>query len=273
MELQNFATLNQDHGSESVSGKYGFIPTMRVVNTLKNMGWLPVKVQENRVVKADGRGFQKHLVRFRQEGASSLMVKDQVFPEIVVTNSHDGLASFQIMAGLFRLVCLNGMVICNEQFGGIHRVKHIGYTDEKVREAVSFMGQTVPLIADSVKAFNEIELTPDEQGIYAMASIQMKYGETDRAFNVEALLKPRRTEDRPPTLWNTYNVIQEKLIKGNRFEVNKGKGIYEGQIFGTKKARGVTAITEDIRINRALWMLTERMADIKRSGASGCNFA
>jgi hypothetical protein len=41
---------------------------------------------------------------------------DTVFPQILLTNSHDGKNAFQFQAGLYRLVCSNGLVIADTQF-------------------------------------------------------------------------------------------------------------------------------------------------------------
>jgi len=38
---------------------------------------------------------------------------DSLVPEIVLTNSHDGYASFQLMAGVFKFVCSNGMIVAD----------------------------------------------------------------------------------------------------------------------------------------------------------------
>lgn len=285
INIQNFRAVNQEHAEKGLSQKYAFIPTTRVIAVLGGMGWKPSKVQENRVRDGAGAGYQKHLVRFRQEGASSLIEIDKIVPEIVLTNSHNGLAAFSLMAGLFRFICLNGAVVADAMFG-THKVKHIGYADDKVMLAVQHITDTVPQIAEKVKNYAAIELTPDERNVFAMSALAVKYdglelapedyrrgrgptgiirdketGEIVRAFGASELLSPRRREDRAPTLWATYNTIQEKFIKGNRFEIDQVSG------YGRKKVRAVNSITEDIRINRGLWMLTESMAKLKTGGA------
>ena len=62
-------------------------------------------------------GFQKHLVVFRNndiiiEGKDN----DTVYPQVLLTNSHDGKNAFTFTAGLFRLVCENGLVISTQEF-------------------------------------------------------------------------------------------------------------------------------------------------------------
>jgi hypothetical protein len=265
VDLSRFSAINAMHEKEELSEKYRFIPTTRVINVLEGMGWYPVKASEMSV-RSDGRsGFQKHMIRFRQNGTTSIIQKDQVFPEIVLTNSHDGLASFQIMAGLYRVVCSNGLTVADSLFE-THRIKHIGYADQHVREAVESVLDSVPRIAGRVDEFREIELTKDEQGVYAMAALASKYGEDElekREFRIDRILMPMRSADQPPTLWHTFNTVQEKLIKGGRYAIKTDPDYPTYKT--TVKAKEVKSISKSIMINRALWMLTEKMAELKRA--------
>ena len=64
-----------------------------------------------------------------------LMVSDgdTVFPQILMTNSHDGKNSFQFQAGLYRLVCSNGLVIADAQFEDV-KMRHMGYSFEDLQD-------------------------------------------------------------------------------------------------------------------------------------------
>ncbi len=42
---------------------------------------------------------------------------DDAQPQILLTNSHDGKAAFNFRVGIFRLVCSNGLVISDADFG------------------------------------------------------------------------------------------------------------------------------------------------------------
>ncbi|MDE9567420.1 DUF945 domain-containing protein, partial [Xenorhabdus bovienii] len=70
----------------------------------------------------------RHMLRLRREGEILL---DDV-PEIILVNSHDGSSSYQMIPGVFRFVCNNGLV-CGETFGDI-RVPHKGDVVGKVIE-------------------------------------------------------------------------------------------------------------------------------------------
>ncbi|MDO1698258.1 DUF932 domain-containing protein, partial [Escherichia coli] len=53
-------------------------------------------------------------------------------PEIILLNSHDGSSSYQMLPGMFRFVCQNGL-ICGQTFGEV-RVPHKGDVVNKVIE-------------------------------------------------------------------------------------------------------------------------------------------
>lgn len=260
INLQQFASIQATAERETLSNKYSFIPTTQVINAFESKGWLPVKASEVRA-KDDRKGFQKHLIRFRHE--NSVPMLNEIHPEIVLTNSHDGLASFKVMAGLFRLVCANGLVVADSTFGSVS-IRHMGYTDKAVHEAIENISDTVPMITGKVKDFQAIDLTPDEMGIYAMSALAIKYPELEnRDFNIPRLLAPVRSQDRMPSLWNTYNIVQEKFLKGGRYEMKTPYPERHPDYKVIGKARKVNSITEDIRINKGLWMLTEKMAELK----------
>lgn len=142
VDLSRFASIQANHERETLSKKYSFIPTTRVMSAFADKGWYPVKAQEVRA-KEERIGFQKHLIRFRREGSAPVL--REIHPEIVLTNSHDGLASFKVMAGLFRLVCSNGLVVSEGGFNSIS-IRHMGYTDQEVHRAIEQVSDTVPAI-------------------------------------------------------------------------------------------------------------------------------
>ena len=49
-----------------VSPRYTFVPTARIVTGLRELDWVPVDVEEQRIRLETRRGFQEHLLRFRR---------------------------------------------------------------------------------------------------------------------------------------------------------------------------------------------------------------
>ena len=91
-----------------VSAKYTFVPTVEILAGLRDLNWVPVDVEEQRIRREARRGFQKHLVRLRL--AAQMETLDEWNVELVVVNSHDAGCAYQLHAGIFRRICSNGLV-------------------------------------------------------------------------------------------------------------------------------------------------------------------
>jgi len=280
ISLEQLAVLRsvmQTEKAPSTSGKYCFYRTMDVVDALRDHNWFPVRAQEQRVIaKHEERlGYQKHMIRFRQPGATLQAIGD-LLPELILTNAHDGSTRYSIMAGFFRMVCINGLVVSEAEFGRIN-VKHIGHDAEDVIEASYRVIEDAPRLTEKIGDYRNIELEPVEQEIFAESALTLKYTDVDndnvtregsllhigkRSFNVPALLQPRRVQDEAPTLWNTFNRVQEKMTKGNKFE----QTLYtqsNGREIRRNKVPAITSINENLRVNRGLWHLMDEMAKVK----------
>ena len=273
-DLKLYPAIMAERPSGKTSSRYSFIPTTRIIEQFEASGFYPVKIQEARASE-ERLGFQKHLVRFRQPAAAPIGL-DQLFPEIVLVNSHDAGAAFHLMAGIYRMVCTNGMVV-GETLGGSVRINHIGYTDQAVREAVDMMGQRLPRVMDRVEEFKALEMTPDDAGVYGIYALGAKYGVDvmkQRDFDPYALMRPARKADETPRLWSVYNTVQEKLVeKGTVIERRETKRSYWDRNTRTwskskmSATRPVNAPTENVRVNQKLWELTEDFdRRIKREG-------
>jgi hypothetical protein len=72
-------------------------------------------------------------------------------------------------------------------------------------------------------------------------------------------LLPRRHDDQASDLWTTFNVVQENVIRGGLTAVGRDAN---GRRRRTT-TRAVNGIDQDVRLNKGLWVLAERMAEIK----------
>ena len=133
-----------DTAGPSTSEKFTHIPTHKVIDDMAQLGWGVVDAKEVKARAKNSIGFQKHLVVFRNpdvviNGADG----DTVFPQILLTNSNDGKNAFTFTAGLFRLVCENGLVISTEQFNDV-KMRHMGYTFEELQTQIRAMVEQLP---------------------------------------------------------------------------------------------------------------------------------
>ena len=246
-----FAAAAHDSRSE----RYAFIPTCVVLEGLGREGFLPFAAMQQ------GRGVEKrehtrHLIRFRHPALAAVALGD-VIPEIVLVNSHDGTSSYRLMAGLFRLVCLNGLVVSQSTCADV-TIRHSGknIVEKVIEGAYAVLDSTKLAIAASAK-FRAIALSDDEQRAFGKAAAALRWGE-DEAIPVTPteVVRPRRYADCDPNLWATLNVAQENLLRGGLHGTNRRAN-------RRATTRAVTGVAENVRLNRGLWTLAEEMADIK----------
>jgi hypothetical protein len=239
------------HGSRAET--YKFIPTINIVDALRKEGFLPVFASESRTRSEDKKGFAKHLIRFRQhDGFSSV---GEVKPEIVLVNSHDGTSSYQLSAGLYRLICSNGMIVSDGQIDCV-RVRHSGNVVDNVIEGTYRIVTETPKAIEHMDAMRGLMLTRAEQGIFAEAAKGLRWDGEEVSVNNADLLRPRRTADQSADLWTTFNVLQEKVLKG-------GVSVQNLNTKNSQRAREVKSVTENVRLNKALWTLAEEMKKLK----------
>jgi hypothetical protein len=251
-----------EHAEAKRSSKYSFIPTIRVVEKLAEEAWLPVMASEQRVRDLSRKGFQKHMLRFRKyDGTNPTLAVGDSFVEMVLINSHDGTSAYQLQAGLFRLVCSNGLVIADSTFENI-KMKHQGFDPKDVLEASYRVIEDVPRIEKEVNSLSQVKLSVDEQMVFARSALALKYDDDKpSAVAAASLLVPRRHGDNKDDLWTTYNRVQENMIKGGI----RGRRITESGDVRRTRTRAVKGIDENVKLNKALWALAEGMKSIKQA--------
>ena len=236
----------------SRSDRYTYIPTGEVLTALRKEGFEPFMVCQTRVRQDDRRDFTKHMLRMRH----ATQVNDAEANEIVLLNSHDGTSSYQLISGLFRYVCSNGLVF-GDTFSDV-RVHHKGQIVDRVIEGAYEVLDGFDLVRERRDGMRAITLDTAEQAIFARAALALKY-EPDPVkpapITETQVLAPRRGDDVRSDLWSTFNRIQESLLNGGLL----GRGATGRRM----RTRPVQGIDQNLRLNRALWMLAEEMRHLK----------
>lgn len=230
--------------SNARTQKYGQLTTLNVIDALRSEGF-EVTSAFAQSVKAGftPNAHHKHCVRLSHRDFLDTLHPDEQRPEIVIVNSHDGTSSFRIMAGLFRLVCSNGLIVATDKTAD-HRICHwkTHSLDEVITCALNVAEQAKESY-DLIEQMKATNLTDRQQKDYAKkaAEIRLAYNKGSKPQYTENLLIPHRHEDNlTPSLWNTYNVVQENCIKG-------------GQLVGTRVLRPLNNVGQNIEVNRKLW--------------------
>ncbi|EBG7817607.1 DUF945 domain-containing protein [Salmonella enterica] len=229
----------------SRSEKYTYIPTITLLENLRREGFEPFFACQSRVRDPGRRDYTKHMLRLRRAG----QITGQQVPEIIILNSHGGESSFQLLPGMWRQVCANGLV-CGQSFGEI-RVPHRGDIAEKVIEGAYDVLGVFDRVEEKREAMQSLLLPPPAQHALAKAALTYRFGEEHQPVAATQILTPRRYEDRKDDLWSVFNRIQENLLKGGLpGRTAKGKHSH---------TRAVNGIDGDVKLNRALWVMAEQM--------------
>ncbi|WNU98992.1 DUF932 domain-containing protein [Enterobacter sp. DTU_2021_1002640_1_SI_PRY_ASU_LCPMC_013] len=244
-------SIYADAPHESRSLRYSYIPTSAVLAKLRNEGFEPFMVCQTRVRREDRREFTKHMIRLRH--ASQINGKEA--NEIVLLNSHDGTSSYQMLAGMFRFVCRNGLV-CGDIVGDV-RVPHKGNVTDHVIEGAYEVLSGFDQVQDSREAMRAITLDDGEAEAFARSALTLKYDSDTKVLPITAsqVLATRRFDDNRPDLWSVFNRVQENLVKGGL----SGRTAYGRH----QRTRPVQGIDQNVRLNRALWLLAEGLRQLK----------
>ena len=240
-----------DAPHESRSQRYAYIPTATVLTELRKEGFEPFMVTQTRVRDEGKREHTKHMVRLRHAGQINAAEAN----EIILLNSHDGTSSYQLLAGMFRFVCKNGLV-CGDTVADV-RVPHKGDVAGQVIEGAYEVLHGFDRALESREAMQSIALDTGESEVFARAALSLKYDDPDKPAPITEtqILMPRRVDDRRPDLWSVFNRTQENLIKG---------GLSGRTANGRRQStRPVQGIDTNLRLNRALWLLADGMRQLK----------
>jgi len=238
---------------DSRSERYVYVPTIDIVEGLRREGWFPFFAVQS--VPRDGsrHGHAKHMLRLRRDGG----IGKPEAAEVIIVNSHDGTSAYQMFAGMLRFVCTNSM-IAGERFEEV-RVPHKGGIQDQIIEGVFTVAEDFPRLIDASETMKETRLSQDEQRVLAEASLVARYGEDESPVQPDQIIMPRRREDAGQSVWSTFNVIQENLIRGG---LQGRRQTSDGRIRRTQ-TRAINGIDQNVGLNRALWTLAEGMQRLK----------
>ena len=248
---QQVPSAYAERAYSGTSKSYAFFPTDTVVEALRDSGWAPVIAQEQSSRSEERFGFQKHLIRFhRREELGRAVLHDSRL-ELLLMNSHDGGCAFRLFAGVFRLICSNGLVVSDAAFGAIS-IRHSHHTVSQVVDASQKIAHNSDGVGSRIEAFRQKTLSEEERNTFASRALALRYSSAEEApVRPAFLLEPKRTEDRGNSLWQTFNVVQERMMRGSR--PDRFKAAQEQR--RSARVRGLTGLDAQLNLNRDLWDL------------------
>lgn len=252
---------------ESRSERFAYIPTSDVMAAMRREGFQPMMVAQGRSRIEGKAAFTKHLIRFRHADFQTGLRRGDTVPEVVLVNAHDGTSAYKMYAGSFRIICLNGLIVADSMFESIS-VPHKGDVIGKVIDGAYRVIEGSKTSVEAADAWAGLSLSRDAQLAFAESAHALRFADAEgnvaTAIKPEQLLIARRHEDAGNDLWRTFNRVQENAVRGGLTAMGRDAN---GRRRRTT-TREVAGIDGNVRLNRELWALGERMAQILGRGAA-----
>lgn len=235
--------------SPDLSDRYMFIDTRRVVEDMRDLGFEVAGFRRPKFRTKAG-AFGLHEVDFRRPNDIGRGTGEA--PRVLFLNTYDGSRRAQIVSGVIRFICTNGLIA-----GDVHqneRFLHLGDYEEQLLGHIKASGETAAKVFDRLENFRTITLDRSQYTEMATRAKALRFDD-DLKLDVEPqhLLMPRRREDNKTDLWTTWNRLQENLLKG---------GIPGRDTSGNMRTtRPLAQIQKSNELNRGLWNLLEEYAE------------
>ena len=232
--------------------RYKFTPTTDIIEHMDTMGWKLTNAKQSKTKVPLRQNFGVHITEFQHP---DLYIKNseggvEARPTVVLLNSHDGSRPINFEMGLFRLVCSNGLMVKDKDFGGF-KERHTKYTLQEVQNMIEQKMLGLNSTVEKINRWSGIEMSAKDRRSFAIDALALRLGEEKVAedYEIMEILSPRRDADAPNTLWHTFNRVQENIIRG-------------GYQMNNRTARPITNPIQDMVLNQGLWSLADEYATV-----------
>ena len=234
------AALGQ-RADNRVSDKYSFVPTNKVISLLENQGWNLVTARQVSSRKWNPDTAKHHLTFAHDHLSRTDLAVGDSTPRLELINAHNGLGTYKLMAGIFRIVCSNGLIVSDRDFGSV-KLRHIGFTEADVIKASQAVVDNVSKLSDIVDEWQNVSLGKEQISTFAKDAASIRWDGDFADEMATNVIRPRRAQDQGNDLWTVFNVAQENLMRGGftNSETNR-------------KARKINNIDKMVTYNQQLW--------------------
>jgi hypothetical protein len=222
--------------SPKVSDRYSFADSEYYLQKFIDADWTIHSARQ--VSKSE---YAPHQVILRNKDIATV---GDLLPQLMFTNSHNGIKKMTMDTGIYRLVCSNGLVVPTSITQSLS-IKHLDLGDSTTDTIVNSFYEKVPIIMNNIDRMRNKILTDDEIDNFTYNALQIRFTNAV-GININDVVKPLRIEDNSDDLWTVFNVVQEKLIRG---------GI---QLPSKRRSRPINNFVNDNNINTKLWELAEQ---------------
>jgi len=236
-----------------VSKHYTFASTVTVINDMEKLGWQVISAAQPHPRRTSSVS-SYHKVTFRNGQKVSRFLNDSTedvyYPEIILTNSHDGFSSFCFRIGLFSVATRHTIIISTDTFNDI-RLRHMGYSFEDLRELVNKVVEEVPNQVAIMNKMQNYEMSLEERRSLAQAAMQARI-KSDNPLPTFVLDELLKYEDgtKPENMWDVFNVIMCRILDGD-YQTQSKRGM--------RKARRIVSIQKTISVSQAIFKAASSM--------------
>lgn len=252
-----FATSKASH----LTDRYAALHTSDIIPVMADHGYFPVQAAQTRARKGSDGDHRHHLLSFAK--IDDLPRSDR--PEITLFNSHDGSGAVRLFAGIYRMICSNGIVIGDGSSTRVyHTERQLNGFEDMLRQTI----QNVPKVLETMERMKSVQLSIRHAELMADKALSLRWkplepmpGEERRGNGVyytgatiDDVVRARREEDAGVDAYRLFNRIQENVLRGNAFVRSITTKHPEGV---TRKARPISSVKEHTTINEKLWNIVE----------------
>lgn len=228
-----------------LTAKYVHVNSEAVMNSMLAEGFVVADVKG---VNSRDPLHSRHVIDFRHPDVPHI---GDAVPRVLFTNSHDGSTRASALAGVFRFVCSNGMVVGSTY--AKEKVRHTGDAARHLIERMQALAKNTAPLFTQIESWQKLDMDKAARHEYARQAAMLRWGDPHR-FEAEDLLAVRRAEDDKGDLWTVFNRVQEATTRG---------GVQGYTADGRRAtARAINEPQRSVRFNEQLWQLTEEFAGV-----------
>lgn len=234
------------HAAPAMSSRYVHVNSHEVVRLMEAEGFY-VAAAKTSAPRSRDPMFARHSIEFRQVEAREIA---GATPRVIFVNSHDGTTAATAMAGLYRFVCSNGLVV--GQTMETVKQRHSGDAAYELITRMRSLAKNTEGLFGKIDEWSRKDLSKAQRHEFARFAAQLRWGDAGM-FEPEELLRVRRDEDDRGDLWTTFNRIQENTVRGGLVGLSRS-----GR---QATSRPLTDIQRDLAYNGQLWRLADEVAE------------
>jgi len=196
----------QNDEFQATSDKYKPIKTIDVINRFKEHGLSVLKVEESRTRLEHKQDKVRHFVTMLIDEVGGIQ------RTVVIMNSSDSTTSLRLHAGLVRMVCNNGLVLCDDIIPA-EKIKHTSLTPfVRIDNFITMLRTKL----DEEQALRELmmkrHLTALQMEQFVHSAVALREDDMSKVLDPMSANIIRRPEDAGKTIWNIFITSCLKLI-------------------------------------------------------------